>query len=71
MSQVTKLSLSKRCHSGLFTSRNLFVLMISDNVAAVADMITTTVQKLGAGLKFCTKVFGTDLWTLNIQLDVE
>lgn len=68
MSQVMKLSLSKRCQSGLFTSWNLFVLKISDKVAAVADMITTTVQKLGAGLKLCTKVFGTDLWTLNASL---
>ncbi len=48
--RVTELSLSKSCHSGLFTSRNLFVLKIFDKVAAVADMITTTGQKLEAGL---------------------
>ena len=53
--QGTESSLSKSCHSGLFTSRNLFVLKISDKVAAVAAIITTTAQKLEAGLNFRTK----------------
>lgn len=51
MPRLTNLSLSRSCHSGVFTFRNLFVLKISDKAAAVADMITTTVRKLETGLK--------------------
>lgn len=47
--RLTNLSLSRSCHSGVFTFRNLFVLKISDKVAAVADMIT--VRKLETGRK--------------------
>lgn len=51
---ATELSLSGSCHSGLFPCRNAFVLKIPDQVAAVADMITTTGHKLDAGLKSWT-----------------
>lgn len=50
--RATNLSLSESCHSGALASRNLFVREMSDKVAAVADIITTTGQKAEAGLEF-------------------